>query len=266
MNALRKIEAYKREEIAAEKAAFSDARLDEMMAAAGPARDFAGALTEKANTTGIALIAEIKKASPSRGLIRENFDPASLAKAYAEGGAACLSVLTGQPSFQGHPDYLAQARGAVPLPALRKDFLLDVWQVKQSRALGADAILVIMASVDDALALDLVSAAHDLGMAALIETHDAAELERALVLPSPLIGANNRDLTTFETSLSTFEKLAADIPADRFAIAESGIATAADVARLKTAGAKGLLVGESLMRQADVAQATRELLGGLAFT
>lgn len=266
MNALRKIEAYKREEIAAEKAAFSDARLDEMMAAAGPARDFVGALTEKANTTGIALIAEIKKASPSKGLIRDDFDPASLAKAYAEGGAACLSVLTDQPSFQGHPDYLAQARGAVPLPALRKDFLLDFWQVKQSRALGADAILVIMASVDDALALDLVSAAHDLGMAALIETHNAAELERALALPSPLIGVNNRDLTTFETSLSTFEKLAADIPADRFAIAESGIATAADVARLKTAGAKGLLVGESLMRQADVAQATRELLGGLAFT
>jgi indole-3-glycerol phosphate synthase len=266
VNALRKIEAYKRDEIAAEKAAFSNARLDEMIAACGPARDFEGALIAKANTTGIALIAEVKKASPSKGLIRDDFDPASLAKAYTEGGAACLSVLTDQPSFQGHPDYLAQARGAVPLPALRKDFLLDVWQVKQSRALGADAILVIMASVDDALALDLVSAAHDLGMAALIETHDAAELERALALPSPLIGVNNRDLTTFETSLSTFEKLAADIPADRFAIAESGIATAADVARLKTAGAKGLLVGESLMRQADVAQATRELLGGLAFT
>lgn len=260
MNALRKIESYKRDEIAAEKAAFSNTRLDDMIAANGAARDFEGALVAMAETTGVALIAEIKKASPSRGLIRNDFNPAALAKAYADGGAACLSVLTDRPSFQGHPDYLAQARRAVPLPALRKDFLLDAWQVKQSRALGADAILVIMASVDDALALDLVQAADDLGMAALIETHDADELERALALPSRLIGVNNRDLTTFETSLATFETLARDIPNDRFAIAESGIATTADVARLTTAGAKGLLVGESLMRQANVTEATRHLL------
>ncbi|MBI1235272.1 MAG: indole-3-glycerol phosphate synthase TrpC [Alphaproteobacteria bacterium] len=260
MNALQKIEAYKREEIARGKAAFSEARLAEMMSAAGPARDFAGALASKAGSEGVALIAEIKKASPSKGLIRADFDPAALARAYADGGAACLSVLTDAPSFQGHADYLAAARAAAALPALRKDFLLDVWQVPQSRALGADAILVIMASVDDALALDLVQAAHDLGMAALVETHDAAELERALALPSPLIGVNNRDLTTFETSLETFERLARDIPDDRFAIAESGIFTPTDVARLKTAGAKGLLVGEGLMRQADVAAATRALL------
>ncbi|PIW31424.1 MAG: indole-3-glycerol phosphate synthase TrpC [Rhodobacterales bacterium CG15_BIG_FIL_POST_REV_8_21_14_020_59_13] len=260
MNALQKIEAYKREEIARGKAAFSEARLAEMMAAVGLARDFAGALSAKSGTDGVALIAEIKKASPSKGLIRAAFDPAALASAYESGGATCLSVLTDAPSFQGHADYLAEARAATPLPALRKDFLLDVWQVKQSRALGADAILVIMASVDDALALDLVQAAQEFGMAALIETHDAAELDRALALPSPLIGVNNRDLTTFETSLETFERLAADIPDDRFAIAESGIFTPADVARLKAAGAKGLLVGESLMRQADVAEATRALL------
>ena len=260
MNALRKIEAYKRDEIAREKSTFGDARLDEMIAASGPARSFEGALQAKFDQAGIALIAEIKKASPSKGLIRAGFDPTTLAKAYENGGAACFSVLTDRPSFQGHPDYLAQARSASSLPALRKDFLLDVWQVKQSRAMGADAILVIMASVDDVLALDLVQAAHDFGMAALVETHDAEELERALALPSALIGVNNRDLTTFETSLSIFERLAAEIPDDRFAIAESGISTPADVARLKAAGARGLLVGESLMRQADVEAATLELL------
>ena len=260
MNALRKIETYKREEIARDKAAFSDARLADMIAAAGPPRGFAHALSRKAGPDGIALIAEIKKASPSKGLIRADFDPAILAEAYAQGGAACLSVLTDVPSFQGHADYLAMARNAVPLPALRKDFLLDPWQVTQSRALGADAILVIMASVDDVLARDLVQSAHDLGMDALIETHDEVELDRALALPARLIGVNNRDLTTFETSLATFERLASLIPADRFAIAESGIFSAADVSRLKRAGAKGLLVGESLMRQTDVAHATRTLL------
>ncbi|WP_421791541.1 indole-3-glycerol phosphate synthase TrpC [Hyphobacterium sp.] len=260
MNALEKIEAYKRDEIDQEKRTYSAARLDEMIDQAGPARDFTGALQKSAASTGIALIAEIKKASPSKGLIRADFQPAELAKAYEAGGASCLSVLTDAPSFQGQPDYLKAAREASALPALRKDFLLDPWQVTQSRAMGADAILVIMASVDDALAQDLVSAAHDQGMAALIETHDEAELERALALPSPLIGVNNRDLTTFETSLATFERLAPIIPEDRFAIAESGIFSSADVTRLKTAGAKGILVGESLMRQENVTQATRMLL------
>jgi indole-3-glycerol phosphate synthase len=266
VNALRKIEAYKRDEIAAAKLAVSHTQIDEMIAAVGPARDFTEALNTKTATDGIALIAEIKKASPSKGLIRDDFDPARLAPAYHSGGAACLSVLTDAPSFKGHDEYLAQARAATPLPALRKDFLLDVWQVKQSRALGADAILVIVASVDDGLARDLVDAAHNCGMAALIETHDEAELDRALALPSPLIGVNNRDLTTFETSLATFERLAPDIPDDRFAIAESGISTPDDVARLKAAGAKGLLVGESLMRHADVMAATRALLAGPSLT
>lgn len=260
MNALVKIEAYKREEIDRDKAAYSDTQLDDLIAKSGPPRDFEGALYAKAESTGVALIAEIKKASPSKGLIRADFEPAKLAKAYRDGGAACLSVLTDEPSFQGHADYLRQAREAAPLPTLRKDFMLDPWQVKQSRAMGADAILVIMASVEDSLARDLVDAASEYGMASLIETHDENELDRALALPSPLIGVNNRDLTTFETSLATFERLASRIPANRFAIAESGINSTEDVVRLKAAGARGILVGESLMRQADVVTATRRLL------
>lgn len=266
MSALARIESYKREEIASRKAAIAYSELEAAARNAPPVRGFSAALNARFETTGAALIAEVKKASPSKGLIRADFDPPVLAKAYEDGGAACLSVLTDTPSFQGHEDFLKAARAATALPVLRKDFMLDPWQVTEARAMGADAILVIMASVDDALAGELVAAAADWGMDALIETHDAAELERALALPSPLIGVNNRNLKTFETSLETFEALAPMIPGDRFAIAESGIAKASDIARLRRAGAKGFLVGESLMRQGDVRLATDQLLDPTAFT
>ncbi|THD80756.1 MAG: indole-3-glycerol phosphate synthase TrpC [Phenylobacterium sp.] len=257
---LAKIAAYKRDDVAARKVAQPQSMIEAAAAAAAPPRGFRAAL-ERAHAPGrLALIAEIKKASPSKGLIREDFDPPALAKAYEAGGAACLSVLTDGPSFQGADAYLAAARAAVALPCLRKEFLVDPWQAAESRALGADAILVILAMVDDGLAAELMAAARDLGMDALVEVHDEAELDRAAALGAGLLGVNNRDLRTFVTDLAVTERLAARAPRDALLVTESGIFTAADAARLEAAGAKAMLVGESLMRQADVAAATRALL------
>ena len=258
---LEKIEAYKRVEIAERKAQHDLQSIEDRAHGASPPRGFLNALKTKADTSGIGLIAEIKKASPSKGLIRQDFNPEPLAQAYENGGAACLSVLTDQPSFQGHEDDLMAARDAVSLPVIRKDFLYDTWQVYESRALGADCILVILAAVDQSTALALIEHAHALGMDALIEVHDADEMKRALDLPSALVGINNRNLRTFETKLETFEKLAPMVSSEHFLVAESGIFTPADVQRVKSAGANGLLVGESLMRQSDVEAATRALLG-----
>ncbi|WP_029086869.1 indole-3-glycerol phosphate synthase TrpC [Brevundimonas aveniformis] len=258
---LERIAAYKRQEVAARKSAISLSDLDRQALEAPPVRSFRQMLDLTWTTTGRpALIAEIKKASPSKGLIRADFNPPALAKAYERGGAACLSVLTDTPSFQGADAYLVEARSAVSLPCLRKDFLVDPWQVAESRALGADCILIIMDMVDDALAAELLHEARRFGMDALIETHDEAEMARAARLGGDLIGINNRSLRTFEVDLATTERLADLAPPDALMVAESGIFTPANVARVQTAGARAILVGESLMRQADVEAATATLL------
>jgi indole-3-glycerol phosphate synthase len=254
---LDRIIAYKREEVVARKTAKAD--LDAKIRKQSSPRGFTRALRAQADRP--ALVAEIKKASPSKGLIRTGFDPAALARAYAEGGAACLSVLTDAPSFQGHEDFLIAARRACALPTLRKDFMIDEWQVAESRSIGADAILIIMAAVDDALASDLNDAAEAFGMDALVEVHGEREMERALRLGFKLVGVNNRSLATFETDLAVTERLVRCAPKDVLLVSESGISTHADVIRLQASGARAFLVGESLMRQDDVAAATRALLG-----
>jgi indole-3-glycerol phosphate synthase len=266
MTILDDIAAYKREELLAAKLRISPIAIEEQARAQDAPRGFLAALKKARRENRIGLVAEIKKASPSRGLIRPDFNPPSLATAYARGGATCLSVLTDKPSFQGAPEYLMQARLATNLPVLRKDFMLDPYQVSEARAWGADCILVILAMVDDDIAKDLLSVARNWNLDALVEIHDEAELDRALKIGVEMIGINNRDLNTFATDLGVTLRLAPMIPQGILVVAESGLGTPEDMKRTSDAGVSSFLIGESLMRETDVALATAKLIGAKVTT
>lgn len=259
---LDRILAAKRSEIVAAQSRVAPAAMRAAAEAASPPRDFVGALRGKIAAGRPAVIAEIKKASPSKGVIRAEFDPAAIARAYAARGASCLSVLTDRPFFQGAPEHLVAARAACPLPVLRKDFVLDPYQVCEARAMGADCILLIVAALNSARLRELEEAALALGMGVLVEVHDAAELDRALALSTPLVGINNRDLRTFETRLETTLGLLARVPADRLVVTESGILARADVERMRSQGVDAFLVGEAFMRAEDPGDALAALFGG----